>query len=91
MSDTTLVSTESIEAAVYLIRGEKVMLDRELAFLYDVETKLLNRAMKRNSQRFPPDFMFQLTPDEAEKKAAVAGVISLRLSLSKALRCSRPC
>ena len=66
MSDTTLVSTQSIEAAIYLIRGEKVMLDRDLAFLYGVETKLLNRAVKRNLQRFPPDFMFQLTPDEAE-------------------------
>lgn len=66
MSDTTLISSERIETAIYLIRGEKVMLDRDLAFLYEVETKLLNRAVKRNLQRFPPDFMFQLTADEAE-------------------------
>lgn len=66
MSNTNLISIEKIEKAIYLIRGEKVMLDRDLALLYGVETKLLNRAVKRNPQRFPPDFMFQLTPEEAE-------------------------
>jgi hypothetical protein len=48
------------------MRGETVMLDRDLAVLYGVETKFLNRAVKRNLQRFPLDFMFQLTQDEAE-------------------------
>src|ERR1044072_5894493 len=57
---------ELIERAIYLIRGEKVMLDRDLASLYGVETKMLNRAVKRNLQRFPLDFMFQLTADEAD-------------------------
>ena len=65
MSNTTLIPTERIEQAIYLIRGEKVMLDRDLARLYGVETKVLNRAVKRNLQRFPSDFMFQLTDDEA--------------------------
>jgi hypothetical protein len=65
MSDTNL-SIERIEKAIYLIRGEKVMLDRDLAFLYGVETKVLNRAVKRNLQRFPSDFMFQLTAVEAD-------------------------
>jgi ORF6N domain len=66
MSDTDLIPSEKIEKAIYLIRGEKVMLDRDLALLYEVETKVLNRAVKRNLQRFPSDFMFQLTPDEAD-------------------------
>ena len=66
MSKTDLISIEKIKKAIYVIRGEKVMLDRDLAFLYGVETKILNRAVKRNLQRFPPDFMFQLTGDEAE-------------------------
>ncbi len=66
MSNTHLIPIEKIEKAIYLIRGEKVMLDRDLAGLYEVETKALNRAVKRNLQRFPSDFMFQLTEDEAD-------------------------
>jgi phage regulator Rha-like protein len=58
------VSGEEIEHAILLIRGQKVMLDRDLARLYDVETKALNRAVKRNLDRFPADFMFQLSEDE---------------------------
>ncbi len=61
MSNTDLIPSEKIEKAIYLIRGEKVMLDRDLALLYGVETKVLNRAVKRNLLRFPLDFMFQLT------------------------------
>lgn len=57
---------ETIESVIYLIRGEKVMLDRDLAMLYGVETKQLNRAVKRNVRRFPSDFMFQLTANEAD-------------------------
>jgi phage regulator Rha-like protein len=63
---TPLIQPEQIEQAVLLIRGQRVMLDRDLAALYGVETKNLNRAVKRNLDRFPADFMFQLTPDEAE-------------------------
>ena len=66
MNKTDLISIEKIEKAIYFIRGEKVMLDRDLAHLYQVATKTLNRAVKRNLQRFPLDFMFQLTEDEAE-------------------------
>ena len=66
MTKTNHTSIEKIEKAIYFIRGEKVMLDRDLALLYGVETKILNRAVKRNLQRFPLDFMFQLTDDEAE-------------------------
>lgn len=60
----TDVTVEKIEKAIYLIRGEKVMLDRDLAALYGVETGALNRAVKRNLLRFPSDFMFQLTAEE---------------------------
>ena len=66
MNDADLIHSERIEKAIYLIRGEKVMLDRDLALLYGVETKVLNRAVKRNLQRFPSDFMFQLTGEEAD-------------------------
>jgi hypothetical protein len=66
MTKTDLISSEQIEKAIYLIRDEKVMLDRDLALLYGVQTKILNRAVKRNLARFPMDFMFQLTEDEAE-------------------------
>ena len=66
MSNTGLIAIEKIEKAIYLIRGEKVMLDRDLAGVYGVETKVLNRAVKRNLQRFPLDFMFQLTGEEVD-------------------------
>jgi hypothetical protein len=54
----------SIQNRIYEIRGERVMLDRDLAALYETETKALNLAVKRNLQRFPQDFMFQLTKEE---------------------------
>ena len=67
MSDKTwLIQPEHIEQVILLIRGQRVMLDRDLAALYGVETGNLNKAVLRNSERFPPDFMFQLTADEAE-------------------------
>ena len=77
----TVVPMERIERAILLIRGEKVMLDIDLAELYGVETKALNQAVKRNLDRFPPDFMFQLTT--AEKKEVVTNcdhLIKLRFS-----------
>jgi len=60
----SLVPIERIERAIFLIRRQKVMLDADLAMLYSVETKALNRAVKRNIDRFPTDFMFQLTENE---------------------------
>jgi hypothetical protein len=56
----------SIQNRIYEIRGERVMLDRDLAALYETETKALNQAVKRNLKRFPLDFMFQLTKEEYE-------------------------
>ncbi|MFH1683282.1 MAG: ORF6N domain-containing protein [Candidatus Margulisiibacteriota bacterium] len=59
-----LIPIERIENKIYLIRGRKVMLDRDLAEMYLVRTYNLNKAVKRNLRRFPPDFMFQLTNEE---------------------------
>ena len=64
--NSSIVPIEPIENHIYLIRGQKVMLDRDLAGLYGVETKVLVRAMKRNRKRFPDDFMFQLNKTESE-------------------------
>lgn len=61
-----LVPLERIESKIYLIRGQKVMLDRDLAEFYGVQTFVLNQAVKRNIERFPADFMFQLTKEEAK-------------------------
>jgi hypothetical protein len=64
--ETTMVPEEIIMGKIYLIRGQKVMLDMDLAGLYGVETKQLKRAVRRNILRFPPDFMFELSEDEFE-------------------------
>ncbi|MFH1683622.1 MAG: ORF6N domain-containing protein [Candidatus Margulisiibacteriota bacterium] len=61
-----LIPAERIESKIYLIRGQKVMIDRDLAELYRVRTKNLNKAVARNPRRFPSDFMFQLTSEEYE-------------------------
>lgn len=60
------LANDSIRNRIYEVRGVKVMLDRDLAEMYEVETKMLNRQVKRNIERFPPDFMFQLTEREWE-------------------------
>lgn len=56
-----------IDSGIMLVRGQKVMIDADLAQLYGVPTKALNQAIKRNAQRFPQDFMFQLTPEEKQE------------------------
>lgn len=65
-----------IRSLVYVIRGQQIMLDSDLAFLYQVETGALNRAMKRNIGRFPEDFCFQLTKDEYENLKCQIGISS---------------
>jgi uncharacterized membrane protein YccC len=67
MPDEALVSIEQIESVILFLRGEKVMLDADIAALYAVETKNLVKAVKRNLDRFPADFMFQLTPEEVKR------------------------
>jgi len=63
---------------IHLIRGQRVMLDAELALLYGVETRVLNQAVKRNTDRFPLDFCFQLTHDEASTALTSQSVTSKR-------------
>jgi hypothetical protein len=64
----------NLENLIYLIRGHKVMLDEDLARLYDVETRLLTRAVRRNNDRFPSDFMFQLSDQELASLRSQIGI-----------------
>jgi hypothetical protein len=66
IATSNVIPPERIERRIFLIRGHKVMLDADLAELYEVETKFVNLAVRRNPERFPEDFMFQLTAQEAE-------------------------
>jgi hypothetical protein len=61
---TKIIPVETIAKKIIFLRNEKVLLDRDLAKLYGVETRVLNQAVSRNTGRFPPDFMFTLTRDE---------------------------
>ncbi len=67
---SSLIPVEQVEQKILLIRGEKVLLDNDLAELYGVPTKRLNEQVRRNVERFPPDFMFQLTEKEMEELVA---------------------
>ena len=64
--DTSIVLVEQVQSKILFLRGEKVILDSDLAALYGVSTKRLNEQIKRNHERFPPDFMFQLTAEEVD-------------------------
>jgi hypothetical protein len=66
MTIESVLAPNSIENQIVLVRGQKVLLDSDLAALYDVEVRTLNQAVKRNEMRFPVDFVFQLTADENE-------------------------
>ena len=78
MSDSpiTIPTEKSLATLVYFVRGEKVFLDADLAMLYSVETSALNRAVKRNIDRFPADFMFQLDAQEWENLRCQIGMSS---------------
>lgn len=69
--DKSIIPVGRIEQAIYLIRGQKVMLDRDLAVLYGVETKALNQAVKRNTGRFPSDFVFRLSDGETKELVTI--------------------
>lgn len=75
-SPTALPDPKRLAGLVYLVRGEKVLLDADLAMLYGVETGALNRAVKRNADRFPGDFMLQLSPQEWEDLRCQIGISS---------------
>jgi hypothetical protein len=78
----SLIPAEMIERKIILIRGQKVMLDADLAKLYGVSTKRLNEQVRRNANRFPPDFMFQLNEEETE-------LLRSQIATSKATRGGR--
>ena len=78
-----MIPVERIKQSIVLIRGQKVMLDRDLAKLYEVETRVLNQAVRRNIKRFPEDFMFALTRDEIMRISQI--VICSRFKFQKSL------
>ncbi len=86
-SEEQLVPSEVIERRILLIRGQKVMLDRDLAALYQVKPIALRQAVKRNRSRFPADFVLQLTKEEAETLVSQT-VIPSRRSLGGSLPCA---
>lgn len=83
MTDNKLIaSVAQIESQIFLIRGQKVMLDADLAELYGVPTKRLNEQVRRNSERFPEDFMFQLTTEEFANLKSEFETSSLRSQIA---------
>lgn len=73
-----------IQNKIYEIRGQKVMIDRDLAEMYGVQTKALNQAVKRNIERFPEDFMFQLTTEETQNwKSQIVTTNSIKMGLRR--------
>jgi phage regulator Rha-like protein len=86
MNDVRIqIPQETLQGMIYLIRGQKVMLDSDLAKLYGVETRVLNQSIRRNLSRFPDDFMFQLNKVEIQnwKSHFVTSNSSLKMSLRK--------
>jgi uncharacterized protein (DUF342 family) len=81
---TKLIPIEKITNKIFFLRNEKVLLDRDLAKLYGVETRVLNQAVSRNIKRFSPDFMFALTRDEIMKISQI--VTSSKIKYSKRVR-----
>lgn len=74
--DDALVPIEQISSSILLLRGYRVILDRDLAAIYCVKTGRLNEAVKRNADRFPADFMFQLTREEAERSRSQFAILN---------------
>ena len=85
MEEEKVLNPVAIESLIYEIRGMKVMLDFDLAELYQVETRVLNQAVKRNAERFPKDFMFQLTEHEWSLMSSQIVTTSIRKRPKSAL------
>ena len=81
---TKIIPVETIANKIIFLRNEKVLLDRDLAKLYGVETRVLNQAVSRNTRRFPPDFMFTLTRDEIMRISQI--VTSSKIKYAKRVR-----
>ena len=80
-NNQALVPAERIERRIYLIRGQKVMLSGDLAILYGVPVRQLNQAVARNAARFPPDFVFRLTSDEARNSRSQSVILKQGLNI----------
>ena len=78
-----IINNRNIEDCIYNIRGQQVMLDSDVAHLFEVETKALNQQMKRNINRFPEDFCFQLTTDEISTLLRSQSVTSNSISFKR--------
>jgi hypothetical protein len=76
----SLIPLNNIERSIHIIRGQKVMLDRDLAELYGVETRVLNQAVRRNIKRFPSDFRFELTRDEVMRISQIVTSSDIKFS-----------
>lgn len=77
---------EVIKHRIYKVRGQRVMLDRDLAELYGVETRVLNKAVKRNIDRFPKDFMFQLKAEERDSMLSQIVMTSIECKMRPTTR-----
>src|SRR5690606_4434085 len=77
MSNPIAITDDKVINKIYLVRGKRIMLDSDLAELYGVETRILNQAVKRNIDRFPEDFMFQMTRNEYENLMSQIVISSL--------------
>ena len=82
MTINSLLSEETIANKIYFIRNQKVMLDRDLAILYGIETKRLKEQVKRNISRFPEDFMFELTKSEFENWRSQFATFKFKLEVT---------
>jgi len=78
--DQSMIPMDRIQRSIYLVRGQKVMLDRDLAELYGVETRVLNQAVRRNIKRFPSDFRFELTRDEVMRISQIVTSSDIKFS-----------
>jgi flagellar capping protein FliD len=79
MNKLPIIKESDIASLIYIIRGEKVMLDADIARLYNVETRILKQAVRRNLSRFPDDFMFELTNDEIDLMVSQNGIPSKQI------------
>ncbi len=85
-NELKIINTEEIKNLIYTIRGKEVMLDSDVAMLYHYETKNVNKAMKRNIERFPEDFCFQLTDDEFKNLRFQFGTLNKKVNNGKVTR-----
>ena len=84
------IDTEAILRSIFVVRGQRVLLDSELASLYQVETKALTRAVRRNADRSPAAFMYQLTPEEASSLRSQTGTFKTCMEFPEIAQAPEP-